>query len=132
MLLNPASTLQSETLTFPKPDVAARYELAPDPEYHGSDGPLQNTYPRYLPELRDRYVETLRVLGIPNNPDPVRMTFSNIVFQSVKVAICRHAAPISDLTSPRPLSTRNKLYEAIQQLFCSVLTHFQLALMILS
>lgn len=49
-----------------------KYGLQLDSQFHGSEGPLQNSYPRYLPELRDQYTGTLDTLGIHNNPDPVR------------------------------------------------------------
>ncbi|THH06075.1 hypothetical protein EW146_g9725, partial [Bondarzewia mesenterica] len=61
---------KSETLHYPPADLATKYEIGWHPHFHGSDGPLQLTYPRYVWDLHKPWAQTLDRLGIPNNPEP--------------------------------------------------------------
>lgn len=88
---------QSETLHHPTPEFSQRFHIKVDPESHGFDGPLKTSYPRYTWDLHHPFVEVLKtlgnfgtfsffsslrptlVVGIPNNPDPVRSTLCKLL-----------------------------------------------------
>ncbi|KAF9468262.1 alcohol oxidase [Collybia nuda] len=76
---------KAKTLTYPSPEVLEKYRLQLDPQYHGSDGPIQNSYPRYLPELRDQFADTLDALGIHNNPEPAGGSSVGSTFTTITV-----------------------------------------------
>ncbi|KAA1469163.1 alcohol oxidase [Dentipellis sp. KUC8613] len=61
---------KSETFTPMAPDLAAKFDIAYDPANHGTDGPLQHSYPPFVGEMHGLFEETLKRLGVPHNPDP--------------------------------------------------------------
>jgi choline dehydrogenase-like flavoprotein len=71
---------KSETLNYPNPEFAAKYKIAWNPQYHGSNGPLQLTYPHYVWALQDPFVQTLENLNISANPEPSNGNNSGATF----------------------------------------------------
>ncbi|KAF8876172.1 hypothetical protein BD779DRAFT_1677921 [Infundibulicybe gibba] len=61
---------KSENLTAPPPAIAEKYQIRPDPGFHGTDGPVRTSYPIWYPDLHEPFMETLDILGIPPNLDP--------------------------------------------------------------
>ena len=63
---------QSESFSY-SAEEAAKYGMHFDPNVHGNDGPLKKTFPVYVDSIAKPSAETANALGIPTNPDPVRV-----------------------------------------------------------
>ncbi|KAF8876180.1 GMC oxidoreductase [Infundibulicybe gibba] len=61
---------KSENLTVPPSAMADKYQIRPDPEFHGTNGPVHATYPIWYSDLHDPFMEALGVLDVPPNLDP--------------------------------------------------------------
>ncbi|CDO78110.1 GMC oxidoreductase [Trametes cinnabarina] len=64
-------SVKSETLQLPDltPSDALAYAAKPDPNYHGIDGPIKNSFGPIWAELHLKLFEAAEALGIPRNPE---------------------------------------------------------------
>ncbi|KAJ4471194.1 alcohol oxidase [Lentinula lateritia] len=60
---------KSETFSV-SPEQTRKFGQTVNPAFHGIDGPLHRTLPRWTPESRTTLFEALQVLGVPYNSDP--------------------------------------------------------------
>ncbi|KAJ3885350.1 alcohol oxidase [Lentinula edodes] len=60
---------KSETFSV-SPEQTRKFGQTVNPAFHGIDGPLHRTLPRWIPESRTTLFEALKVLGVPYNSDP--------------------------------------------------------------
>ncbi|KAI0647276.1 GMC oxidoreductase [Trametes meyenii] len=62
---------KSETTLPLSPDIGKAYTIqSPDPKWHGDSGPIVKGYPTYFNALHVQFLESLKILGIPVNPEP--------------------------------------------------------------
>ncbi|KAF8632495.1 hypothetical protein AX15_001862 [Amanita polypyramis BW_CC] len=75
---------KSETFTA-NPEELSNVGTTPDPNAHGSEGPLQVTVPRWISETNAPFRSSLESLGIKHNPDGVSGENSGILgaYQSI-------------------------------------------------
>ncbi|KAF8177943.1 hypothetical protein K438DRAFT_1844945 [Mycena galopus ATCC 62051] len=58
---------KSQNLPMEQPKFKTDYGLKPDPSLYG-DGPIVNTFPRFMPAINDYYYKACAALGVPFNP----------------------------------------------------------------
>jgi choline dehydrogenase-like flavoprotein len=67
------SSLKSEN--FQKPSTQKQLDILPNPpftpEYHGSGGPVDNSFPLWYPQAAPSFIPALEAVGIPQNKDPM-------------------------------------------------------------
>lgn len=51
------------------PEDAKRFGADPDPEYHGTDGPIAKSLPIAWPTILSNFFDAAEALGVPRNPD---------------------------------------------------------------
>ncbi|KAF8876240.1 GMC oxidoreductase-domain-containing protein [Infundibulicybe gibba] len=59
-----------ENLTMPPPAIAEKHGIQPDPEFHGTNGPIRVSFPRWYADLHEPFMEALGILGVPPNLEP--------------------------------------------------------------
>jgi len=65
-----AAMKKSETFSPPTTEIAANFEIAYNADNHGTEGPLQYSYPGYLLPVVGEWTTVLNNIGVSVSPDP--------------------------------------------------------------
>ncbi|KII83632.1 hypothetical protein PLICRDRAFT_47109 [Plicaturopsis crispa FD-325 SS-3] len=57
---------KSETFTYKESDIE-KYDVQLDPNAHGTSGPIQRIFPRWISEQHFNFIEAFKALGVPYN-----------------------------------------------------------------
>ncbi|KAL8907682.1 MAG: hypothetical protein Q9207_001250 [Kuettlingeria erythrocarpa] len=68
--LNPGNALQSETFTPAPKTLSAQYPISDDLGPHGTDGPVQISFPQYQYPVLKYFYAAWNAIGVPSNPQP--------------------------------------------------------------
>ncbi|KAF2178759.1 GMC oxidoreductase [Zopfia rhizophila CBS 207.26] len=60
---------KAETFTPPPKDQVAKFGVTWDPECHGTDGPVQSSYCRYVYPQHNNFMDAMKSLGVPQPAD---------------------------------------------------------------
>jgi choline dehydrogenase len=65
-----AAMKKSETFTPPTAEITQNFEISYNAENHGTNGPLQYSYPGYLLPVVGEWTTVLENIGVLASPDP--------------------------------------------------------------
>ncbi|KAL9581636.1 MAG: hypothetical protein Q9212_003785, partial [Teloschistes hypoglaucus] len=95
---------KSETFTPPPAEIAAEYPISSDLGPHGTDGPVQSSFPNYQYPVLKYFHKAWNSIGVPSNPQPNAGRAVDAFYSTLSESAVNQSRSSADTAYFRPIA----------------------------
>ncbi|KAL8730202.1 MAG: hypothetical protein Q9181_004741, partial [Wetmoreana brouardii] len=96
----------SETFTPPPAEIASEYPISSDLGPHGTDGPVQSSFPNYQYPVLKYFYKAWNSIGVPSNPQPNAGRAVDAFYSTLSISALNQSRSSADTAYFRPIADK--------------------------
>ncbi|KAL8703907.1 MAG: hypothetical protein Q9201_002919 [Fulgogasparrea decipioides] len=95
---------KSETFTPPPAEISSEYPISSDLGPHGTDGPVQSSFPNYQYPVLRYFYKAWNSIGVPSNPQPNAGRAVDAFYSTLSISALNQSRSSADTAYFRPIA----------------------------